>query len=124
MTSTFATVDEYIASFPEEIRRRLAVVRQLAVAAVPGGGERISYGIPAVTLDGRDVVFYSAWKRHLAVYPVPWGDEALARDLRPYAAGKGTLQFRHDRQLPEDLLRRVVTALAAPRSLTAQEGQS
>jgi uncharacterized protein YdhG (YjbR/CyaY superfamily) len=69
-----------------------------------------------VTLDGRDVVFYSGWKRHVALYPVPHGDEALDRDLDGYRAGKGTLQFRHDRPLPDDLVRRVVTALAGSRA--------
>jgi uncharacterized protein YdhG (YjbR/CyaY superfamily) len=83
---------------------------------VPGAGERISYGIPAVTLGGRDIVFYSGWTRHLALYPVPNGDAALDRDLDAHRAGKGTLQFRHDQPLPEDLLRRVVAALATDRA--------
>lgn len=116
MASMFATVDEYIGSFPDEVSSRLELIRQLGRDVVPGAGERISYGIPAVTMDGRDVVFYSGWKRHLAVYPVPAGDEALDRDLEAYRAGKGTLQFRHDRPLPEDLLRRVVAALAEQRT--------
>src|SRR5690349_13601806 len=105
MASVFATVDEYIESFPEPVVERLEAIRQIGRDVVPGAGERISYGIPAVTMGGRDVVFYSGWKRHVAVYPVPAGDEALDRGLEPYRAGKGTLQFRHDRPLPEDLLR-------------------
>jgi uncharacterized protein YdhG (YjbR/CyaY superfamily) len=116
MAGTFATVDEYIESFPEQVGDRLRTVRRIAREVVPGAGERISYGIPAVTLDGRDVVFYSGWKRHVALYPVPHGDEALDRDLDGYRAGKGTLQFRHDRPLPDDLVRRVVTALAGSRA--------
>lgn len=106
MASTFATAEEYIDSFPEQIADRLRTVRRIAHDVLPGAGERISYGIPAVTVGGRDVVFYSGWKRHVALYPVPDGDEALDRDLAAYRAGKGTLQFRHDRPLPEDLVRR------------------
>ena len=116
VASIFATVDEYIGSFPEPVAERLGLIREIGKEAVPEAGERISYGIPAVTMDGRDVVFYSGWKRHVAVYPVPAGDEALERDLDPHRAGKGTLQFRHDRPLPVDLLRRVVAALATQRS--------
>jgi uncharacterized protein YdhG (YjbR/CyaY superfamily) len=52
----------------------------------------------------------------VSLYPAPSGDEALDRDLVPYRASKGTLQFRHDRPLPEDLLRRVVAALATDRA--------
>jgi uncharacterized protein YdhG (YjbR/CyaY superfamily) len=112
MAATSATVEEYLVALPEETRRRVETVRRLAAEVVPGAGEKISYGIPAVTIDGRTVVQYSGWKRHVAVYPVP-GDEALARDLDPYRAGKGTLQFPHDRPFPEDLVRRVIAALAA-----------
>jgi uncharacterized protein YdhG (YjbR/CyaY superfamily) len=116
MASKFATVEEYIESFPGPIGERLRIVRSIARDGVPGGGERISYGIPAVTLGERDIVFYSGWTRHVALYPVPTGDEALDRDLDAYRAGKGTLQFRHDRPLPEELVRRVVVALAGDRA--------
>ena len=116
MANFFVTVDEYIGSFPGEVGERLEIVRTIARDVVPGAAERISYGIPAVTSGGRDVVFFSGWKRHVAVYPVPAGDEALDRALAGYRAGKGTLQFRHDLPLPEDLVRRVVTALVRDRA--------
>lgn len=116
MAAKFATVDEYIDSFPEKVRERLEHIRRIAREVVPEAGERISYGIPTVTLDGRYVVYFSGWKRHVALYPVPDGDEALARDLDPYRAGKGTLRFPLDRPLPEGLVRRVVAALASARA--------
>jgi uncharacterized protein YdhG (YjbR/CyaY superfamily) len=120
MATIFATVEEYIGSFPAEVGERLETVRTIARDVVPGAAERISYGIPAVTSGGRDVVFFSGWKRHVAVYPLPAGDEALDSALAGYRAGKGTLQFRHDRPLPEDLVRRVVTALAHDRAEQAE----
>lgn len=115
MASRFATVDEYLSSFPEPVRHRLEAVRRIALDVVPEAAERISYGIPAVAAGGRDVVFYSGWKRHVALYPVPEGDRTLERELAGHRAGKGTLQFRHDQPLPEDLVRRVVAALAGER---------
>jgi uncharacterized protein YdhG (YjbR/CyaY superfamily) len=75
-------------------------------------------------LDGWDVVFYSGWKRHVALYPVPGGDEELDRDLDDHRAGKGTLQFPHDRPLPEDLVRRVVAALANQRAGGTEAGKA
>src|SRR5690242_610058 len=105
MGSRCATVQEYLDSFPGAVGDRLREVRRIAVEAVPGAGERISYGIPAVTRDGRDVVFYSAWRGHVAVYPVPGGDAQLEQDLAGHRTGRGTLRFRHDRPLPADLVR-------------------
>jgi uncharacterized protein YdhG (YjbR/CyaY superfamily) len=116
MPATFATVDEYLDSFPDEVRDRLARIRWIAREVLDEPDERISYGIPTVTVAGRPVVHYSGWKRHIALYPVPDGEAGLDRDLEPYRAGKGTLQFPLDRPLPEDLVRRVVVALSARRT--------
>ncbi|MCU1617112.1 MAG: hypothetical protein JWO98_4652 [Frankiales bacterium] len=124
MPTRFATVEAYIDSFSEQVGERLRVIRKIASEVEPGAGERISYGIPAVMLDGWDVVFYSGWKRHVALYPVPGGDEELDRDLDDHRAGKGTRQFPHDRPLPEDLVRRVVAALANQRAGGTEAGKA
>jgi uncharacterized protein YdhG (YjbR/CyaY superfamily) len=116
MANAFATVDEYIDSFPGPVAERLQTIRRITRDVVPAAGERISYGIAAATLGGRDIIFYSGWKRHVALYPVPHGNEALDSDLAVHRAGRGTLQFPHDRPLPEDLLRRVVAALTDDRA--------
>ncbi|WP_241999299.1 hypothetical protein [Kribbella sp. VKM Ac-2569] len=42
----FETVDEYIASFPAEVREVLDEVRRTIHAAVPDAGEKISYQMP------------------------------------------------------------------------------
>jgi uncharacterized protein YdhG (YjbR/CyaY superfamily) len=116
MPTVYTTVDEYIESFPDDVQDGLRRIRRVIREVLPEAGERISYGMPTATLDERRLVHYSGWKRHLALYPVPAGDEALARDLDPYRAGKGTLRFPLDRPLPEDLVRRVVMALADERA--------
>ena len=112
---TFATVDEYIASFPEHVRPKLESVRATMRAAAPGTDEVISYGIPTFKLEGRYVAYFSGWKRHLAVYPIPSGDEALTRDLAPFIEGAGTLRFPYSEPIPLDLIRRVTEALLAAR---------
>jgi uncharacterized protein YdhG (YjbR/CyaY superfamily) len=112
---TFATVDEYIASFPPDVQRTLEEVRAAIRGAVPGTEERISYGIPTFALDGRYVVYFSGWKRHVSVYPVPDADPALQREIAPYRAGKGTLKFALDKPLPLDLISRVAARLLEQR---------
>jgi uncharacterized protein YdhG (YjbR/CyaY superfamily) len=109
----FATVDEYIASFPDEVRPILESVRATMRAAAPGTEEAISYGIPTFTLHGRYVAYFSGWKEHLSVYPVPAGDEALTRELAPYREGAGTLRFPYGKPVPLELIGRVTNALMA-----------
>ena len=110
-----ATVDEYVDSFPPDMQRVLEDVRAAIRAAIPGTDERISYGIPTFTLEGRYVVYFSAWTHHVAVYPIPGGDEALDRELGPYRAGKGTLRFALDRPMPLELIGRVAARLLEER---------
>jgi uncharacterized protein YdhG (YjbR/CyaY superfamily) len=113
--ATFATVDDYIASFPPEVQRILEAVRAAIRAVVPGTEERISYGIPTFALDGRYVVYFSGWKRHVSVYPIPDADPELARAIKPYMAGKGTLKFALDKPIPIDLIQRVAARLLEQR---------
>ena len=113
--AAFATVDEYIASFPPDVQRMLEEVRAAIRAVVPGTEERISYGIPTFALNGRYVVYFSGWKRHVSVYPIPDADADLAREIKPYMAGKGTLKFALDKPIPIELIQRVAARLLEQR---------
>ena len=108
MTSHCTTIDEYIGACPEDVRSILARVRRTARDAAPASGEAISYGMPTITLDGRDLVSFAAWKRHIGLYPLPAVDGALAHELAPYRAAKSTVRFPLDKPIPYDLIARLV----------------
>jgi uncharacterized protein YdhG (YjbR/CyaY superfamily) len=109
----YASVDEYVATFPPEVREVLESVRRAVREALPESGERVSYHMPLVTLHGRDLFFFAGWKKHVSVYPVPDGDPALAADLAPYLSGASTLKFPLSRPVPLDLVQRVARQHAA-----------
>jgi uncharacterized protein YdhG (YjbR/CyaY superfamily) len=67
----FDTVQEYLASFPEDVQQRLRAVQDRIRAAAPGADEVISYGIPTVRLEGHTLMHFAGWKHHISVYPVP-----------------------------------------------------
>ena len=116
MTKTeFRSVDQYIATHPENVQAILQRVRSAIRKAVPGAEETISYQIPAYKLDGRYVVYFAGWKRHLSIYPIPDADEALEKELAPYRASKGTLRFRLHEPIPHELVARVAALLAQRR---------
>ena len=115
VATTFATVDEYIGSFPEDVRILLEEIRRRIRAAVPEAAETISYQIPTFTLDGSAFVYFAGWKHHIAVYPIPPGDAAFEQELAPYRAAKGTLKFPLKQPIPYDLIERVAVLLAAHR---------
>lgn len=118
MAAQFSTVDEYIGSFPGEVQDVLREVRRTIQGAVPDAGERISYGIAAATLGGRDLVYFAGWKNHLSVYPVPTEDAELTQQLTPYLANRGTLRFPFGQPVPYPLIGRVAAVLAQQRAET------
>ncbi|MBK8980976.1 MAG: DUF1801 domain-containing protein [Ignavibacteria bacterium] len=103
-----ADIDGYIAAFPEEIRILLKKIRETFRKAAPGAVEAISYGVPAFKLNGKDVVYFAAFKKHIGIYPAPRGVEEFKKELAEYKGGKGTVQFPLDKPLPLSLISRIV----------------
>jgi uncharacterized protein YdhG (YjbR/CyaY superfamily) len=101
-----STVDEYIAGFPEDTQRMLEEVRQTIHENVPGAEEKISYGIPCITLNGKYVLYFAGYKKHIGVYPVP--GKGFEKDFASYkTSGKGTIQFPLDKPLPLKLIKKI-----------------
>jgi uncharacterized protein YdhG (YjbR/CyaY superfamily) len=94
---------------------RRCSARSGADFAVPEVGETISYGIPTMTLHGKHLVYFGAWKHHIAVYPIPAADVAFEQEIAPYRAGQGTLRFPLRKPIPYDLIQRLATLLAEQR---------
>ena len=111
----FATVDEYIGSFPASTQAVLEEIRRRIRSIVPDAGEVISYQIPAITVRGRHLVYFAGWKHHVSVYPLPDADDGLQQELAPYVAGKGTAKFPLSKPIPYDLIDRLVARLAQQR---------
>lgn len=100
-------IDEYIAGFPSDIRAILEKVRAVIREAAPGAEEAISYQMPTYKLNG-NLVHFAAFKKHIGLYPTPTGTEAFKKELSPYKAGKGSIQFPLDQPIPYDLIKEIV----------------
>jgi uncharacterized protein YdhG (YjbR/CyaY superfamily) len=116
----FRSIDEYIASFPEDVQKILEEVRATIKAAAPEAGEKISYGMPTFTLNGKYLIYFAGWKNHISIYPIPVGNEAFNKEISQYTAGKGTLKFPIDKPLPLKLIAKIVK-LSAAQSLSRKD---
>jgi uncharacterized protein YdhG (YjbR/CyaY superfamily) len=101
----FKSVDEYIASQPDEVHAVLKRVRRILRKAVPGAEEEISYEIPTYKLHGRAVIYFAGWKRHYSIYPATGRLVAAFKNkLAPYKISKGTIRFPLSEPVPIKLI--------------------
>ncbi len=107
MRPKYDTIDEYISTFPEDVREILEKVRRTIHEEVPEATEAISYQMPAFKLNGT-LVWFAALKNHIGFYPTPAGIEAFAKEMAPYRSTKGAVQFPLDKPIPYGLIKKVV----------------
>lgn len=100
-------IDEYIAGCPEHVQEKLHELRATIIKAAPGVEEKISYQMPAFTLNGI-LVYFAAQTRHIGFYPTSSGVKAFMQELGSYKTSKGTIQFPLDKPLPVELITRIV----------------
>ena len=119
-------ISEYIAGFPEEVQEKLEKIRVTIKKAVPNAEETIRYKIPTFNLKGKYLIYFAAYKKHIALYPAPIGIEEFKEEISPYESGKGTLQFPLDQPIPFNLIRKIVKYRAKENlaRVTAKEKKS
>jgi uncharacterized protein YdhG (YjbR/CyaY superfamily) len=103
----FSSIDEYIATFPEEIQTTLQEIRKTVKAAAPDAEEKISYQMPTFFLKG-NLVHFAAFKNHIGFYPTPSGVEAFKEEIARYQGAKGSIRFPLHEPMPLDLITRIV----------------
>lgn len=107
------SADDYLAQVPPKFRTALQHLRLTIRASAPGADEVSSYQMPAFRLNGM-LVYDSTFSDHCSFF---LGSARLYRkfskELKPFRAGKGTLQFTPERPLLDGLVWRLVKARVA-----------
>jgi uncharacterized protein YdhG (YjbR/CyaY superfamily) len=105
--TNFKNIDDYIATFPEEMQERMQELRKTIHKAAPGATESISYQMPAFNSHGY-LVYFGGWQNHIGLYPMPSGMKEFSKELAVYASGKGSVQFPNNKALPLALITKIV----------------
>ena len=113
-------IDEYMAGFPKEVQEILQKIRMTIRKAAPRAEETISYKIPTFNLNGHYLIYFAAYKKHIALYPAPIGAPEFEEEISPYVSGKGTLQFPLDKPIPYKLITKIVKFRARENLARAQ----
>ncbi len=103
----FKNIDDYIASFPNNVQHTLRELRSAIKGAAPDAEETMSYGMPAFKLNGI-LVYFAAHKHHIGFYPTSSDIRAFKDKLSIYKQSKGTVQFPLDKPIPFDIVKEIV----------------
>lgn len=104
----FETIPEYIETFPPDVQKVLKKIRSTIRKVAPKAVESISYQIAAYKLDGKVLIYFAGFAKHVSVYPAPRSAPEFAEELAAYKGGKGTVQFPLDKPIPYNLIARIV----------------
>lgn len=109
------TVDEYISQCPDEAQLKLKKVRSCIQAVAPEARERTDYfGIPGYSLEGYDYDGMFAWfsykEPNLRIHVRPPVIQNHEKELTGYKTTKAIVSFPIDKDIPYDLVKKLVLA--------------
>ncbi|GGH36096.1 hypothetical protein GCM10007423_28200 [Dyadobacter endophyticus] len=111
-----SSIDEYIAGFPENVQKILQEVRMVIRNTAPEAVETISYDMPTFNLDGKYLVYFAGWKKHIALYPVTEKIfQLFSGELSGYKGTKGSVHFPLNKPIPVEMIRKIVEQLIVER---------
>lgn len=101
-------ISKYFANFPEEIQEKMQKIRNVILEEAPEATEKIGYGMPGYYLNGKPLVYFAGYKKHIGFYATPTGHEAFKEELSKFKQGKGSVQFPLKDEIPYELIRKIV----------------
>ncbi|MEW5825543.1 MAG: DUF1801 domain-containing protein [Candidatus Bipolaricaulota bacterium] len=114
MTHDVESIANYLKGLSIDQRNALERLRSVIRDAVPEARECMSYGVPALCLDGKPLVAYGATKKHCALYPLdPKLIEAQLPALTGLATSRGAIRFQPADPIPDAVVRAIVLARVA-----------
>jgi len=83
-------VEKYISNFDKEVQLKLNAIREAIIEIAPEATGRICMGVPTYDLNGKWLVHFAAFKKHIGFYSDPDGILAFKNKLKEYKTSKGT----------------------------------
>ncbi len=104
MPNTPDTIDAYMAGLPEASHHIIATIRQMIAIVAPEAAEEIKYGMPTSTLNGTNIIYYAAWKKHIGLYPIYPGPPQFEAAIAAYRDKKDTVRFPLGQPIPYEVI--------------------
>lgn len=95
-TAKPTSIDEYIATLTADQAKAVQSIRETIRRTLPDATETISYGMPTFDLNGHHLVYYSAWKSHIGMYPLYTDGGDLKELFGPYNKVNNSFHLPYD----------------------------
>ena len=106
---TNSPIDLYISQFPHDTQAILIRIKSIIEEAAPSSVQTIKYGIPTFVLDGKNLIHFAGYAKHIGFYPTPGVLEAFSDELTKFVRSKGAVQFPLDKPIPFGLIKDMVS---------------
>ena len=103
-----AVIDAYFDKIKPDEKIELARIRSIIKKTVPEAAETIDYGIPTFKYNGKYLIGFYVFKKHISLFPTPTPINALKTKLGNFKLSKGTIQFSLENTIPESLIRKLI----------------
>lgn len=101
------TIDDYIANYPE-LKTILKDLRNFIKKCAPDATEKISWGMPTFSIYGFNLVHFAVNKGYIGFYPADTGVSFFKDELTEYKTTKGSIHFPLNKEIPYDLIKKIV----------------
>lgn len=108
MSGKATSVDEYLDGIDPAFRPELERIRALVTELVPSAEESMSYRMPTLKYKNRALVYFTASKKHMSLFPSSWAIEEFKDRLTDYKTSEHAIQFTLDKPLPAELIEDLV----------------
>ncbi len=103
------SLEDYYKSADKKDLKIVFELWEYAKSVEPRASEGLSYGLPALKLNGRPLIGFSISKQHMSVYPFsPKIITALSPDLTGYEYSKGVIRFTRDNVITKDIIEAMI----------------
>lgn len=117
----YETIDDYISLFPSNVQDLLISVFIAIKKVAPKSEEAISYGIPTLKLNGKNLVHFAGYEKHVGFYPGSKAVLKFAKEIAGYKSAKGSIQFPITKKMPQALISKITKFAVAENELRAKK---
>lgn len=101
-------VSKYISKFPKKTQTILRKIYTTIQITAPKSEDNMFYGVPNFKLNGKNLVQFAAFKKHIGFYPMPNTIKIFQKELLKYKTSEGTIKFPLDKPIPYPLIKKIV----------------